>query len=282
MKLPNLLKQTITENKKTLIISVFLVILISVFDLYFSLLLKDAIDAIASVDPELLKQCALKSAGLILGYGLTYKLYCTMRNKFVFSSICEYREKIFSRIMRQNYETFHQRSSGEYLAMLSTNMETVKEEALEPICRIVSLTVTGLGALIIMLSYNWILTILALTVAIIPIYVSYRTGKPLASLNQQVSDEQSKLVEQIQNELDNHKDILIARQFEFAASLYKKVIIKLERSALKKRECIQTMSWIGALNALISQLGICCAGGFSTISSISKLWLLIYDSFDIL
>ncbi|MCI9042198.1 hypothetical protein [Dubosiella newyorkensis] len=48
-------------------------------------------------------------------------------------------------MIRQNYKDFHQHSSTEHLAMLSANMETIKEDVFDPICRIVSLTVTGTG-----------------------------------------------------------------------------------------------------------------------------------------
>lgn len=267
MKIPDILKKSVIQNKRTLTLAIVLIVLISLLDLFFSLLLKDAIDATASENMELLKLCAIKSAGLIVSYGIVYKLYCAVRNRFLFSAICSYRTAIFDRMIRQNYKDFRQHSSAEYLAMLSANMETIKEEAFDPICRIVSLTVTGTGALIIMISCNWILTGIALAVALIPLYISYRAGKPLALLNKEAADQQARFVERAQNLLNNHKDILVSKRYEFANGLYEKQSTSLEEAALKKRKCVQTMSWIGALNALVSQLGIGCAGGWIAIQT---------------
>lgn len=220
MRINGLLKDSIANNKKSLITAIVLVIFISIFDLCFSLLLKDAIDAIASENMELLKSCAFKSLVLIVCYGVVYKLYCAARNRFLFSAIYSYRSSIFDRMIQQNYKDFHQHSSAEHLAMLSANMETIKEDVFDPICRIVSLTVTGTGALIIMISYNWILTVIALAVALAPLSISYQAGKPLALLNKEMADQQARFVERAQNLLNNQKDLLVSKKYEFANGLY--------------------------------------------------------------
>ncbi len=39
-----------------------------------------------------------------------------------------------------------------------------------------------------MISYNWILTVIALAVALAPLSISYRAGKPLTLLNKKMAD----------------------------------------------------------------------------------------------
>lgn len=87
----------------------------------------------------------------------------------------------------------------------------------------------------------------------------------MALLNKEMADQQARFVERAQNLLNNQKDLLVSKKYEFANGLYEKQIASLEAASLKKRKCVQTMSWIGALNALVSQLGICCAGGWIAI-----------------
>ncbi len=245
MKISDLLRQSMKENRMCLALSLVLVVLLSLLDLYFSILLKDAIDAIVNFDPNRLTLCAIKSGILIAGYGGVYTLYCRARNAFLFHTMNAYRTKTFEAVMRQSGSKFCLHSNKDYVAMLTTNMENVREEGLDPIGKEVSLVVTGIGALVLMLSYNALLTALALGVSLLPLVLSFQAGK--------------------QNLLDNHKDLFVGRKFGFANALYEKKTIPYEQALLDKRVCVQRMSQIGALNALVSQLGICCVGGFIAI-----------------
>ncbi|MCI9042197.1 hypothetical protein [Dubosiella newyorkensis] len=60
MRIPDTLRKPVIQNKRTLMWSIVFVVLISLFDLLFSLLLKDAINAIASENMELLKSARSK------------------------------------------------------------------------------------------------------------------------------------------------------------------------------------------------------------------------------
>ena len=71
-----------------------------------------------------------------------------------------------------------------------------------------------------MISYNWILTVIALAVALAPLSISYRAGKPLTLLNKKMADQQARFVERAQNLLNNQKDLLVSKKYEFANGLY--------------------------------------------------------------
>ncbi|WP_290137661.1 ABC transporter ATP-binding protein [uncultured Dubosiella sp.] len=265
MKISDLLRQSMKENRMRLALSLVLVVLLSLLDLYFSILLKDAIDAIVNTDPNRLTLCAIKSGILAAGYGIVYTLYCRARNAFLFHTMNAYRTKTFETVMRQSGSTFCLHSNQDHVAMLTTNMDNVREEGLDPIGKEVSLLATGIGALVLMVSYNSLLTGLALGVSLLPLVLSFQAGKPLAQMNEQVAAKQAGLITGAQNLLDNHKDLFVGRKFGFANALYEKKTIPYEQALLDKRVCMQRMSRIGALNALVSQLGLCCAGGFVAI-----------------
>ena len=104
----------------------------------------------------------------------------------------QYRKYAFERLLEKGIQAFSGENSARYLSALSNDANTIEQDYLRMLQKVIEVGVTFVGALGIMLWYSPLLTLVAIGFSMIPIIVSVVLGNKAAVAEKNVSDKKER------------------------------------------------------------------------------------------
>ena len=176
------------KNKFNLVMTVTASLLAAAANLVISWLIKEVSDLISG-DSELSFRTLLFVAGiafalLVLGWVLDRVFLSEFRSK----AMKQYRDYVFDRLMGKGIQAFSAENSSLYISALSNDVNTIERDFIGQIQLTIQVAVTFIGALVLMILYSPLLTVIAIGFSLIPIIASVVLGNKAAAAEKDVSD----------------------------------------------------------------------------------------------
>ncbi len=183
------LRELFRGNRFAFALTIFATVIASAATLVMSWLLKEVIDLIAGVSPYTLGQLLLVTAlGVVAPLLICAAIDGRFLSAFRAKAMKQYREYVFSRLMKKGIRAFSGENSSLYLSALSNDAATIERDFIFRLQSIVETGLTFIGALALMLWLSPLLTLVAIGFSILPVAVSVLFGNKAAEAEKQVSD----------------------------------------------------------------------------------------------
>ena len=261
------IKQFYKKNKINFIVAFLEVLLITAGTLVLSWLLQQTTDLIAGNNTTFkLQDLALIALFLFVGCLGAYLISYYSKPRFITKGISQYKEYIFEKITKKNISAFVGEGSSKYISSLTNDIATIEKGYLWNTFDIVANILLFVGSLALMFIYNWLLTLIALGLSIIPIIITIILGNYMAKTEKKVSDQNEIYTATIKDTLSGFS---VIKAFKVEAEMIKNFKYNIKRLATcqsRKYKIQILMEMAGLAAALLVQMGIFLIGAYLAIS----------------
>ena len=174
------LKQLFKKNKFNFAMTLVASLLTAGSNLLISWTLKGVSDLISG-DRTISYGTLLLVAGIgVAMLILAWVLDRTFLSAFRAKAMRQYREYAFDRLLGKGIQAFSGENTSLYISALSNDVNTIEQDYIRKLQKIVEVAVTFVGALIMMILYSPLLTLVAIGFSLLPIIVSVVLGNRAA------------------------------------------------------------------------------------------------------
>jgi len=116
--------------------------------------------------------------------------FITAKSKFAFiaKAMRQYKSRLLEGITRKGISAFRGENTSKYTSALTNDVTVIEENYVTSLFDIVTQVFLFVGSLILMFYSNWLLTLVALGLVLIPVIASVCTGNTLVGLEKKVSE----------------------------------------------------------------------------------------------
>ncbi len=179
--------QLFLHSKTWLAIAITSIVILSIYNLIVSWLLQKIIDIAAGKDPTSLTFVTLTATVTFAVFMAAYFVFRTARPKFLQTAMTQYKASVFDKILSKKIGALSNENTGNLISALTNDMRTIEDYYLDSILTIADISVSFIGALILMLWYSPALTLIAILFSVLPLIVSLPPAKKLANAEKEVS-----------------------------------------------------------------------------------------------
>lgn len=276
-----LIKQFYKNNKLPFAVAIIAYTGSAVIMLGVSWLLQVVLDFISGIDTGFeFWHLLVITLGLIVvtlvGYFFTYH----SEPRFLCKALFQYRQHIFEDLMKKKISAFTGERSSLYISSLTNDVFSVETGLLTNSFALINGILTFVGALIMMLCYSPLLTIVALALAALPIVASILVGGNVESAEKVVSDKNEEYTAMLKDTLSGFSVIKSFKAEGRICNIFADNVKRLSQAKCKKEKMMILVNLFGTVASLISQLGVFLFGAYMVVfvegSSITAGTVLIF------
>lgn len=276
-----LIKQFYKNNKLPFAVAIIAYTGSAAIMLGVSWLLQVVLDFISGIDTGFeFWHLLVITLGLILvtlvGYFFTYH----SEPRFLCKALFQYRQHIFEDLMKKKISAFTGERSSLYISSLTNDVFSVETGLLTNSFALINGILTFVGALIMMLCYSPLLTIVALALAALPIVASILVGGNVESAEKVVSDKNEEYTAMLKDTLSGFSVIKSFKAESRICNIFADNVKRLSQAKCKKEKMMILVNLFGTVASLISQLGVFLFGAYMVVfvegSSITAGTVLIF------
>lgn len=186
------IKELFRNNKFNLVMTVFVALLGSLISLGISWLIKQISDLISDECPYNLSTLLIVVVSTLLMALMAWVIETIFVSEFRSKSIKQYKEYVFSQLMKKGIQSFSKENSSLYISALSNDVNTIERDFIGQLQSIIQTAITFIGALFLMFWYSPLLTLVSIGFSFIPIIVALILGNKAEKEEQNVSDKKAK------------------------------------------------------------------------------------------
>lgn len=241
--------------------------MISVLNLAAAWLTQQIIDAVSGT-PGSLKISTLTTltVGLILLIIPIKALDYISSPRFIEKAMSQFKRFAFQKLSQKNIASFREEATSAYLSAFSNDMATIEVNFLEKQYMLVFNIVWATGAILLMLAYSPILTLVALGLFILPILASMMTGSRLEKAEKTVSEKNAGFVATLKDILSGFSVIKSFKAEDAGIDLLEQSSAAVEAAKCRKRKISTVLSAIGGIAGITAQLGTVLIGAALALS----------------
>ena len=263
----NQLKHQLFLHSKTwLTVATLSMVVLSIYNLVVSWLLQKIIDIAAGNDPASLIFIALIAVITFVVFMIAYFIYRTARPKFIQTAMAQYKARVFEKILGKKIGALSNENTGKLISALTNDMHLVENYYLDSILTVVDISVSFVGALILMLWYSPVLTLVAVLLSLLPIIVSLPPARKLAEAEKKVSEGNAGYVEIIKDILSGFpviKSFCAEREIQERFEVYNS---KIESVKYARRYAEENVNLLSTAASVIMRLGVFVIGAWMAVS----------------
>ena len=241
-------------------------VVLSVYNLVVSWLLQKIIDIASGNDPTSLVFIALIAAITFVFFMIAYFIYRTARPKFIQTAMAQYKAGVFEKILGKKIGALSGENTGKLISALTNDMRSVEDYYLDSILTVVDISVSFVGALVLMLWYSPVLTLAAVLLSILPIIVSLPPAKKLAEAEKKVSEGNANYVEIIKDILSGFPVIKSFRAEKEIQERFEVDNCKIETIKYTRRYAEENVNLLSTAASVIMRLGVFIIGAWMAVS----------------
>lgn len=183
------IRQFYRGNRTAFAFAVLSAMFVQAQNLLISWILQQLLDAVAGAPgAESLRMLALYSAGMMLCVVAGGLISYASKPRFLEKAMRQYREYAFEQLMKKSIASFREESAADYLSALSNDAKVISENYLYRSIELLKQLVTFVGALVMMVLYSPIMTLVAVGLSLLPLAASMLAGQKLEKAEETVSD----------------------------------------------------------------------------------------------
>lgn len=260
------LKEIVCQSRKWLVMSGIAMLILSIYNIVISWLLQTIIDIVSGDSSMTILQVGLIAMITFLIFIAAYVIYRVARPKYLYQALLCYKQKIFCKMIDKNLSSFRKENTSQYLSMYTNDAKMIEMYYFDSVLEMIDLTVSFVGALLLMLWYSPILTVFGLILSVLPIAASLPIANKMAEAERKVSDGNGEFVSIVRDILQGFP---VIKSFQAEKEMKKNFFRENERMEHLKyqsRYIEESINLWGTAASVMMRLGIFLIGAWMSVS----------------
>lgn len=235
--------------------------------LLVSWLIQQLIDLIGGYETGFtLLQLTIITLILIAGIAVANLISYYSKPKFITRGISQYKEYVFGELTKKNISAFSGENSSTYISALSNDIQTIEQGYLWNIFSMLDSFLTFIGAMVLMVWYSPLLTLIAIGLSLLPLIASILTGNKVALEEKKVSDKNEKFTSTLRDSLGGFSVIKSFKAEAQIIRIFKENVQELAKAQCGKHKMRILVQMFGSVAGITAQLGVFIFGAYLAMS----------------
>ena len=260
------LKEIVCQSRKWLVMAGIAMLILSIYNIVISWLLQTIIDIVSGDSSMTILQVGIIAMITFLIFIAAYVIYRVARPKYLYQAMLCYKQKIFCKMIDKNLSSFRKENPSQYLSMYTNDAKMIEMYYFDSVLEMIDLTVSFVGALLLMLWYSPILTVFGLILSVLPIAASLPIANKMAEAERKVSDGNGEFVSIVRDILQGFP---VIKSFQAEKEMKKNFFRENERMEHLKyqsRYIEESINLWGTAASVMMRLGIFLIGAWMSVS----------------
>ena len=257
MKQRNPLSQSFFQgNRKNLFMAVLGTTVLSVGILSVPQLMQILIDFLSGNRRYSMHQIVLMAIAVLLM--VSFSGLCTyyFRTKFSTKAVFQYRKMAYHYLSKKKVTEFYGQNTAVYLSALNTDLQKIKEDFLDQIPILSQIVICGIGAVLVMIRYNFFLAMMACLISLIPFFAALFSGRNMEKIEENLSKENAEYLAFLKDFAVGFTIIKSYKVEGIFSALHYKICQKVERRMEEREKCVEKINYFAAISGYITQFAI--------------------------
>ena len=254
-------------GKKWFLISMISMVILSAYNLIISWLLQKIIDLAAGIDKTPFYQLALVSLVSFLVFIVFYFIFRYAHPKFLQTLSTSYKDLLFAKILRNNSRMVSEIGSGQFLSKLSNDLKSIEENYFDFYITLIDIGISFIGAIVLMLWYSPVLTMVAIALSILPLLASIPASKEITKTEKNLSKENADFMEFMRDTLSGY---FVIKSFHAESELegrFHEENVKIEKAKFFRRFAEENINLLSTAASVVMRLGVFLFGAWLSLSN---------------
>lgn len=260
------LKEIVCQSRKWLVMAGIAMLILSIYNIVISWLLQTIIDIVSGDSSMTILQVGIIAMITFLIFIAAYVIYRVARPKYLYQAMLCYKQKVFCKMIDKNLSSFRKENTSKYLSMYTNDAKMIEMYYFDSVLEMIDLTVSFVGALLLMLWYSPILTVFGLILSVLPIAASLPIANKMAEAERKVSDGNGEFVSIVRDILQGFP---VIKSFQAEKEMKKNFFRENERMEHLKyqsRYIEESINLWGTAASVMMRLGIFLIGAWMSVS----------------
>ena len=257
MKQRNPLSQSFFQgNWKNLFMAVLGTTVLSVGILSVPQLMQILIDFLSGNHRYSMHQIILMAVAVLLM--VSFSGLCTyyFRTKFSTKAVFQYRQMAYHYLSKKKVTEFYGQNTAVYLSALNTDLQKIKEDFLDQIPILSQIVICGIGAVLVMIRYNFFLAMMACLISLIPFFAALFSGRNMEKIEANLSKENAEYLAFLKDFAIGFTIIKSYKVEGIFSALHDKICQKVEHRMEEREKCVEKINYFAAISGYITQFAI--------------------------
>ena len=257
MKQRNPLSQSFFQgNRKNLFMAVLGTTVLSVGILSVPQLMQILIDFLSGNRRYSMHQIILMAVAVLLM--VSFSGLCTyyFRTKFSTKAVFQYRKMAYHYLSKKKVTEFYRQNTAVYLSALNTDLQKIKEDFLDQIPILSQIVICGIGAVLVMIRYNFFLAMMACLISLIPFFAALFSGRNMEKIEENLSKENAEYLAFLKDFAVGFTIIKSYKVEGIFSALHDKICQKVEARMEEREKCVEKINYFAAISGYITQFAI--------------------------
>ena len=257
MKQRNPLSQSFFQgNRKNLFMAVLGTTVLSVGILSVPQLMQILIDFLSGNRRYSMHQIVLMAIAVLLM--VSFSGLCTyyFRTKFSTKAVLQYRKTAYHYLSQKKVTEFYGQNTAVYLSALNTDLQKIKEDFLDQIPILSQIVICGIGAVLVMIRYNFFLAMMACLISLIPFFAALFSGRNMEKIEENLSKENAEYLAFLKDFAIGFTIIKSYKVEGIFSALHDKICQKVEDRMEEREKCVEKINYFAAISGYITQFAI--------------------------
>ena len=254
-------------GKKWFLISMISMVILSAYNLIISWLLQKIIDLAAGIDKTPFYQLALVSLLSFLVFIVFYFIFRYAHPKFLQTLSTSYKDLLFAKILRNNSRKVSELGSGQFLSKLSNDLKSIEENYFDFYITLIDIGISFVGAIVLMLWYSPVLTMVAIALSILPLLASIPASKEITKTEKNLSKKNAEFMEFMRDTLSGFS---VIKSFQAESELenrFHEENIEIEKAKFLRRFAEENINLLSTAASVVMRLGVFLFGAWLSLSN---------------
>ena len=256
-----------SDGKKWFLISMISMVILSAYNLIISWLLQKIIDLTAGIDKTPFYQLALVSLLSFLVFIVFYFIFRYAHPKFLQTLSTSYKDLLFAKILRNNSSLVLEIGSGQFLSKLSNDLKSIEENYFDFYITLIDIGISFVGAIVLMLWYSPVLTMVAIALSILPLLASIPASKEITKTEKNLSKKNAEFMEFMRDTLSGFS---VIKSFQAESELenrFHEENVKIEKAKFLRRFAEENINLLSTAASVVMRLGVFLFGAWLSLSN---------------
>ena len=242
-------------------------VILSAYNLIISWLLQKIIDLAAGIDKTPFYQLALVSLLSFLVFIVFYFIFRYAHPKFLQTLSTSYKDLLFAKILRNNSRMVSEIGSGKFLSKLSNDLKSIEEHYFDFYITLIDIGISFVGAIVLMLWYSPVLTMVAIALSILPLLVSIPASKEITKTEKNLSKENAGFMEFMRDTLSGYSVIKSFQAESELESRFHEENVKIEKAKFLRGFAEENINLLSTAASVVMRLGVFLFGAWLSLSN---------------
>ena len=236
-------------------------------NLIVSWLLQQILDLIGGVNTGFtLGSLIFISLAVIAGIAISGAISYHSKPKFITKGISQYKEYVFGELTKKNISAFSGENSSTYISALTNDIQTIEQGYLWNAFAMFGSILTFTGAIVLMIWYSPLLTLVAIFLSLFPLVASLLAGDRMAQREKSVSDRNEAYTSTLKDSLGGFSIIKSFKAEAQMLHIFKENVSQLAKAQCSKQKMKILVHMFGAVASVTAQLGVFIFGAYLALS----------------